>query len=196
MQWFLWALSLFCAVLLWSNSQLKQDIADLRLQVYEAQAKALSVAKAKETQIERATEQASTVLAAQVAKINQLYQKTTAQEPATHIVASHGNALHGAGSAASTKRMQCSPREDNSACISTAATSTSGTERTAQSRSLDASARATQVALERLRRCEQRALYEAKEYDLLAVHYNALLAIYEKAREVNNGYPKSEQREN
>ena len=150
MQWFLWALSLFCAVLLWCNSQLKQDIATLRLQVQEAQAQALSVARAKEAQIERATEQTSTLLAAQVA--------------------------------------------NNSACISTAATSTNGTETAAPSRSPDASARATQVALERLRRCEQRVLYEAKEYDLLAVHYNALLAIYEKAREVNNGYSKSEQR--
>ena len=196
MQWFLWALSLFCAVLLWSNSQLKQDIADLRLQVQDAQAKALSVARAKEAQIERATEQTSTLLAAQVAKINQLYQKTTVQEPATHAVVAHDDTLSRADSSAGSKRMQCSPRGDNSACVSTAATSTKGVEQAAQSRSPDASARATQVALERLRRCEQRVLYEAKEYDLLAVHYNALLAIYEKAREVNNGYPKSEQREN
>lgn len=196
MQWFLWGLSLFCAVLLWCNSQLKQELSDLRLQVQEAQAHALSVARAKEAQIERTAEQTSTVLAAQVSKINALYQKATTQESATHDVVTHDGALSHADSVPSTKRMQCSPREDNSACISTAATSTSGTERTAQSRSLDASARATQVALERLRRCEQRVLYEAKEYDLLAVHYNALLAIYEKAREVNNGYPKSEQREN
>lgn len=191
MQWFLWALMLVCAVLLWSNSMLKQDIATLRLQVQEAQAQALSVARAKEAQIERATEQTSTVLATQVSKINALYQKATTQETATHDVVSHDDALSRADSVPSTKRMQCSPREDNSACISTAATSTIGTERTAQSRSLDASARATQVALERLRRCEQRVLYEAKEYDLLAVHYNALLAIYEKAREVNNGYSES-----
>lgn len=194
MQWFLWALSLFCAVLLWSNSQLKQDIADLRLQVQEAQAQALSVARAKEAQIERATEQTSTLLAAQVAKINQLYQKTTVQKPATHAVVAHDDTLSRADSSAGSKRMQCSPREDNSACISTAATPTNGTKAAASSRSSDASARAAQVTLERLRRCEQRVLYEAKEYDLLAVHYNALLAIYEKAREVNNGYSKSEQR--
>lgn len=171
---------------------LKQEIATLRLQVQEAQVHALSVARAKEAQIERATEQTSTVLAAQVSKINALYQKATTQESATHDVVTHDGALSHADSVPSTKRMQCSPREDNSACISsTAATSTSGTERAAQSRSLDASTRATQVALERLRRCEQRVLYEAKEYDLLAVHYNALLAIYEKAREVNNGYSES-----
>lgn len=194
MQWFLWALSLFCAVLLWCNSQLKQDIADLRLQVQEAQAKALSIARAKEAQIERATEQTSTVLAAQVAKINALYQRAATQKPAKHDVVAHDGTLSCADSVPSAKRLQCSPREDNSTCISAAATSTNRTERTAQSRSPDASARATQVALERLRRCEQRVLYEAKEYDLLAVHYNALLAIYEKAREVNNGYSKSEQR--
>lgn len=194
MQWFLWALSLFCAVLLWCNSQLKQDIADLRLQVQEAQAKALSIARAKEAQIERATEQTTTVLAAQVSKINADYRQATTQEPATRIVASPDDALSRVDSVSSVERMQCSPRGDNSACISTAATSTKGVEQAAQSRSPDASARATQVALERLRRCEQRVLYEAKEYDLLAVHYNALLAIYEKAREVNNGYSKSEQR--
>lgn len=170
---------------------LKQDIATLRLQVQEAQAQALSVARAKEAQIERATEQTSTVLAAQVSKINALYQKATTQERATHDVVTHDGALSHADSVPSAKRLQCSPREDNNACISTAATSTGGTERTAQSRSPDASARATQNALERLRRCEQRVLYEAKEYDLLAVHYNALLAIYEKAREVNNGYSES-----
>lgn len=169
----------------------KQDIATLRLQVQEAQAHALSVARAKEAQIERATEQTSTVLAAQVSKINALYQKATTQETATHDVVSHDDALSRADSVPSAKRLQCSPREDNSACISTAATSTNGTERTTQSRSPDASARAAKDAMERLRRCEQRVLYEAKEYDLLAVHYNALLAIYEKAREVNNGYSES-----
>ena len=72
---------------------LKQDIATLRLQVQEAQAKALSIARAKEAQIERATEQTSTVLAAQVAKINALYQRAATQKPAKPIRNSEPYAL-------------------------------------------------------------------------------------------------------
>lgn len=43
-----------------------------------------------------------------------------------------------------------------------------------------------------LRACEARLIYEAKEYDILATHYNALLAIYKRAQEVSNGNGKED----
>ncbi len=39
----------------------------------------------------------------------------------------------------------------------------------------------------KLRQCQSRLLYEAKEYDILATHYNALLSIYKHAQGVING---------
>lgn len=45
--------------------------------------------------------------------------------------------------------------------------------------------RASGAIHQKLLKCEARLLYEAKEYDILATHYNELLKIYEQARLAN-----------
>ncbi len=49
------------------------------------------------------------------------------------------------------------------------------------------SSKPSQADAERLRQCRSRLVYEAKEYDILATHYNALLSIYKQAQGVING---------
>ena len=39
---------------------------------------------------------------------------------------------------------------------------------------------------QKLLKCESKLLYEAREYDILATHYNALLKIYEYSKSQNN----------
>lgn len=57
----------------------------------------------------------------------------------------------------------------------------------AQGKSPAGSKRVPEVQLEnRLSRCQARVLYEAREYDILATHYNALLRLYEQARQVTS----------
>lgn len=65
---------------------------------------------------------------------------------------------------------------------------TSRPGQTENTKPLAASARLSK----QLRACEARLIYEAKEYDILATHYNALLAIYKRAQEVSNGDGKED----
>lgn len=54
------------------------------------------------------------------------------------------------------------------------------------------SSKSSQADAEQLRQCRSRLLYEAKEYDILATHYNSLLAIYKHAQGVINGNSKKD----
>lgn len=63
----------------------------------------------------------------------------------------------------------------------TASSATAAAKQTSSSKSSKASGELSKKLL----RCEARLLYEAKEFDILATHYNVLLNTYEQARLLN-----------
>ena len=82
----------------------------------------------------------------------------------------------------------CSSQTSSNGRVHETAAATSSTGQTENTKPLAASARLSK----QLRACEARLIYEAKEYDILATHYNALLAIYKRAQEVSNGNGKED----
>ncbi len=74
--------------------------------------------------------------------------------------------------------------------VSSASAASNGASDTTAGRPSQANTR----LFERIKRCEARLIYEAKEYDILATHYNALLSIYQKAYEVSNGNSEKDDR--
>lgn len=73
--------------------------------------------------------------------------------------------------------------------VRTVATASASVEQASTSKPSRASGELSQKLL----RCEARLLYEAKEYDILATHYNVLLQTYEQAR-LLNGTKESKQK--
>ena len=71
----------------------------------------------------------------------------------------------------------------------TASSATAAAKQTSSSKSSKASGELSKKLL----RCEARLLYEAKEFDILATHYNVLLNTYEQAR-LLNGTKESKQK--
>ncbi|MCK0514102.1 hypothetical protein MXE38_04380 [Anaerobiospirillum sp. NML120448] len=70
-----------------------------------------------------------------------------------------------------------------------ASSATTAVKQTSSSKSSKASGELSKKLL----RCEARLLYEAKEFDILATHYNVLLNTYEQAR-LLNGTKESKQK--
>lgn len=62
---------------------------------------------------------------------------------------------------------------------------TSSATAAAKQTSSSKSSKASGELSKKLLRCEARLLYEAKEFDILATHYNVLLNTYEQARLLN-----------
>ena len=69
---------------------------------------------------------------------------------------------------------------------------TSSTSAAVKQTSSSKSSRASGELSKKLLKCEARLLYEAKEFDILATHYNVLLNAYEQAR-LLNGTKESKQ---
>ena len=65
--------------------------------------------------------------------------------------------------------------------VPTTSNATAAVKQTSSSQSSKASGELSKKLL----RCEARLLYEAKEFDILATHYNVLLSTYEQARLLN-----------
>lgn len=189
-----------CSCLYATNSSLKGQIAELQAQQLAIDNENLLRLRDKEAQIENAGADADKLLSIQVTEILRNFEQIKAQqfsggflpsssEPKPQkqnivtVSADGGNGLHW---------MQCQFREcgedvSPSAGGDQVAKASEQSERAAQCRPPKASSGVSAKLLKRLNKCEQRLLYEAKEYDLLAAHYNALLSLYQKAREVNNG---------
>lgn len=70
---------------------------------------------------------------------------------------------------------------------------TSSATAAAKQTSSSKSSKASGELSKKLLRCEARLLYEAKEFDILATHYNVLLNTYEQAR-LLNGTKESKQK--
>lgn len=73
--------------------------------------------------------------------------------------------------------------------VPTTSSATTAVKQTSSSKSSKASGELSKKLL----RCEARLLYEAKEFDILATHYNVLLNAYEQAR-LLNGTKESKQK--
>lgn len=73
--------------------------------------------------------------------------------------------------------------------VRTVATASASVEQASTSKPSRASGELSQKLL----KCEARLLYEAKEFDILATHYNVLLNTYEQAR-LLNGTKESKQK--
>lgn len=73
--------------------------------------------------------------------------------------------------------------------VPTTSSATAAVKQTSSSKSFKASGELSKKLL----KCEARLLYEAKEFDILATHYNVLLNTYEQAR-LLNGTKESKQK--
>lgn len=190
MKWLVLALAFFSAVLAVQNYRLKLEYDAIVLQNQQEQIRALQSAREKDgailnevSGIERDLSTKMQELSAQYATAqDQLQQRHSgSMGPSFGIVPSDS---FSARSVFMLEQSTASLLMPSNASAHSAPAREPSTP--AQSKPPRASAGAASTALKHLQRCEQRLIYEAGEYDALAHHYNALLAIYEKIREVNN----------
>lgn len=132
-----------------------QDLAQFKSQIIEQSQKHLEQSAAKEDEIK-----------------NTILQAHKRALIASDNINNHFNALL-------SERERVHGITPNSAKQVPSITTTTPRVSTAQN---DKSLKASRELSKKLLKCESRLLYEAKEYDILATHYNELLKIYEQAR--------------
>lgn len=194
MKWLALALLLASAFLFWENRSLEHELNSISQQSQQAQIEALRRAREQEAMLQSEFGRIEAVLSAQMDALNTEYTQAQAvvqQSARSHMGPSYG--LISSGDCGFSSYCLPKPVRDSNASgeRSTPTTSTPAV-RAARAQSPQASKGASITTLRHLKRCQERLLYEAKEYDALAVHYNALLAIYEKATEINNDSQKQD----
>lgn len=165
----------------------RNELTALQLNLHEQYAKVMATTRATEERLYAANLRAADHISEQTQAISRQFAaatKTLTANPPHFAVGGDAAALTDAG-------LQCTASTN-------AISSTSLPPDTCSAPSLAAAAQnrppATGASLcqNALNRCKARVLYEAKEYDILAVHYNALLKLYTTAQESVNDKHKQD----
>ena len=145
---------------IWSIYATYMDLRGFKDQILDQQSKVLESVMRQEKDLSNAVTSISDQLYDQASAIDDNYNALLAKRQRLHNSTANSNAN-----------------------VPSIAYSTKDTSNAAQAKSFAVN----RSVSSKLRQCEERLIYEAKEYDNLASQYNALLNIYKHAQGVLNG---------
>ena len=165
----------------------RNELTALQLSLHKQYAQVVATTRQTEERLYAANLRTADRLSEQTQEISRRFAEAAKALPADPSLSAHDPAA----SRLPDSRVQCtaSSNSSSSAVLSTDTNTASSLATPPQSRP---PATSSSLCPNALNRCKARVLFEAKEYDILAVHYNALLNLYTTAQESVNDKRKEE----